>query len=81
MDCRQCQARIPDHGVIDLVDLVDLDRIEDFEAAFRTAIASGKPTLIAARITRLALPNYSPDPEGVLAAIWKGIKARFGLAD
>ena len=58
-----------------------VDRIEDFEEAFRTAIASGKPTLIAARITRLALPNYSPDPEGVLAAIWKGIKARFGLAD
>ena len=37
---------------------------DEFEDAFRRAIASGRPTLIDARITRLALPHYSPDPEG-----------------
>ncbi|XCC92886.1 thiamine pyrophosphate-binding protein [Salipiger sp. H15] len=52
---------------------------EDFEEAFRRAIASGRPTLIDARITRLALPHYSPDPEGILAAIWHGIRERIGV--
>lgn len=56
-----------------------VDRLEEFEDAFKAALASGKPTLIDARITRLALPHYSPHPEGVLAAIWSGIRDRFGL--
>ncbi|WP_170333088.1 thiamine pyrophosphate-binding protein [Ruegeria arenilitoris] len=56
-----------------------VDRLDEFEEAFRAALASGKPALIDARITRLALPNYSPHPEGVLAAIWSGIRERFGL--
>ncbi|WP_171175112.1 thiamine pyrophosphate-binding protein [Ruegeria sp. HKCCD8929] len=56
-----------------------VDRLEDFEEAFRTALACGKPTLIDARITRLALPNYSPHPEGILAAVWSGVRERFGL--
>ena len=39
-----------------------VDRIEDFEDAFRAAIASGRPTLIDAHITRLALPALQPQP-------------------
>ncbi len=56
-----------------------VNKLDEFEKAFAAALASGKPTLIDARITRLALPNYSPHPEGVLAAIWQGIRSRFGL--
>jgi acetolactate synthase-1/2/3 large subunit len=52
---------------------------DEFEDAFRAAIASGRPTLIDARITRLALPHYSPDPEGILAAIWNGVRERIGV--
>ena len=32
-----------------------------------------------ARIIRLALPDYSPDPEGVLAAIWNATRERIGV--
>lgn len=52
---------------------------EEFEEAFGKAVASGRPTLIDARITRLALPHYSPDPEGILAAVWSGIRERIGV--
>jgi acetolactate synthase-1/2/3 large subunit len=52
---------------------------DEFEEAFKKAITSGRPTLIDARITRLALPHYSPGPEGVLAAIWKGVRERIGV--
>ena len=55
-----------------------VDRIEDFEDAFRAALASGRPTLIDAHITRLALPHYSPSPEGVLAGVFERFSARFG---
>ena len=41
----------------------------------------GRPTLIDARITRLALPNYSPNPEGVLAAIWSAYGSASAAAD
>jgi acetolactate synthase-1/2/3 large subunit len=44
-----------------------------FEAAFRAALSSGKPTLIDASITRLALPHYSTNPAGILAAIEESI--------
>lgn len=43
--------------------------LDEFESAFRAALASGKPTLIDAHITRLAIPHYSPNPAGLLAAI------------
>ena len=49
-----------------------------FEHAFTKAIASGKPTLIDASITRLALPHYSPSPEGVLQGFWELIRQRLG---
>jgi acetolactate synthase-1/2/3 large subunit len=58
-----------------------VDRIGEFEDAFAAALESGRPTLIDARITRLALPNYSPNPEGVLAGIFERISSRFGGGD
>jgi len=46
-----------------------VESVEQFESAFREALASGKPTLIDAHITRLAFPHYCPNPAGLLAAI------------
>jgi acetolactate synthase-1/2/3 large subunit len=46
-----------------------VETLEQFESAFREALASGNPTLIDAHITRLAVPHYSPNPAGLLAAI------------
>jgi acetolactate synthase-1/2/3 large subunit len=39
-----------------------VETLEAFESAFQEALASGKPTLIDAVITRLAVPHYSPRP-------------------
>ena len=60
-------------------DGVAVEDEDDFETAFAAALASGRPTLIDARITRLALPNYSPDPEGVLSALFNGLRERIGV--
>src|SRR5262249_9593383 len=46
-----------------------VETLAEFEQAFKAAVASGKPTLIDAMITRLAIPHYSPNPAGVLAPI------------
>lgn len=46
-----------------------VNNLEQFELAFREALASGKPTLIDAHISRLAIPHYSPNPAGLMAAI------------
>jgi acetolactate synthase-1/2/3 large subunit len=46
-----------------------------FERAFKKALASGKPTIIDASITRLALPHYSPNPEGRLEGLWERLRA------
>jgi acetolactate synthase-1/2/3 large subunit len=46
-----------------------VDTLEQFESAFREALASGKPTVIDAHISRLAIPHYSPNPAGLMAAI------------
>ncbi|MFD0377820.1 thiamine pyrophosphate-binding protein [Streptomyces sp. NPDC127112] len=46
-----------------------VDTLDAFEQAFRAALASGRPTLIDARITRWAVPHYSPSPDGVLAGL------------
>ena len=45
------------------------ETLAEFESAFQQAVASGKPTLIDAVITRLAVPHYSPTPTGVIGAI------------
>ena len=54
------------------------ESLEEFESALKAALASGRPTLIDAAITRLALPHYSPSPEGILAGIWETVRKRFG---
>lgn len=59
-------------------------RVDDrkgFEKAFEAAIAANRPALIDARISRLALPNYSPSPEGILHALWERVGQRFGGDD
>jgi len=48
----------------------------EFETALGSALASGKPTLIDAWITRLAIPHYSPNPAGILAAIEESLKKK-----
>ena len=53
-----------------------VNSLNEFEAAFRSALASGQPTLIDARITRLAIPHYSPNPAGLLAAIEESIEKK-----
>jgi acetolactate synthase-1/2/3 large subunit len=57
-------------------DGVNVDKLEDFEVALESALASGRPTLINAHITRLALPHYSPSPRGVLAGLGEMIGER-----
>jgi acetolactate synthase-1/2/3 large subunit len=53
-----------------------VNSLGEFETAFRTALASGKPTLIDASITRLAIPHYSTNPSGLLAAIEEVIEKK-----
>jgi acetolactate synthase-1/2/3 large subunit len=53
-----------------------VDSVAEFEEAFRAALASGKPTLIDASITRRAIPHYSPNPSGILAAIEESIEKK-----
>jgi acetolactate synthase-1/2/3 large subunit len=53
------------------------ETLEEFEDAFRAALASGRPTLIDAKITRLAVPHYSTSPRGSIAGIVEMIEARF----
>ena len=57
------------------------ESLEEFEEAFKLALASGRPTVIDAAITRFALPNYSTTPEGILAGIWEGVRGRLGGDD
>ena len=54
-----------------------VETLEEFERAFDAALASKRPTVIDAKITRWALPHYSPSPEGTIAGILELIEARF----
>jgi acetolactate synthase I/II/III large subunit len=56
-----------------------VETLAEFEAAFSEALASGKPTLIDASITRLAIPHYSPTPQGLLAGIVESVEKKLGL--
>jgi acetolactate synthase-1/2/3 large subunit len=53
-----------------------VETIEQFEDAFRAALASNRPTVIDARITRWAVPHYSPSPDGVIAGLVEIIEDR-----
>ena len=57
------------------------ESLEEFEDAFKMALATRRPTVIDAAITRFALPNYSTTPEGILAGLWEGIRGRLGGDD
>jgi acetolactate synthase-1/2/3 large subunit len=48
----------------------------DFEKALAAALASGRPTLIDAKISRVDLPSFSENPEGLLASIWDRLTKR-----
>jgi acetolactate synthase-1/2/3 large subunit len=56
-----------------------VETVEQFESVFKAALILGRPTLIDVAITRLALPSYSPSPEGLLAGIWESIRKRIDL--
>jgi hypothetical protein len=47
------------------------------EAAFAAALASRRPSLIDARITRWAIPHYSPSPDGVIDGHVEMVEQRF----
>src|SRR5262249_46624791 len=47
---------------------------EEFEAAFKDALASRKPCVIDAKITRLAIPHASTSPRGTIAGIIETIE-------
>ncbi len=51
--------------------------LEEFEEAYAAALASGRPSVIDAHITRWALPHYSPSPDGVIDGIVEAVQARF----
>ena len=53
-----------------------VETLPEFEHALQAAIASGKPTLIDAAITRLAVPHYSPTLTGIVGAIEEAIEKR-----
>lgn len=56
----------------------DEDEDEDeFEQAFAAALTSGRPSVIDARITRWAVPHYSPSPDGMIDGLVEAIEERF----
>jgi len=54
-----------------------VETLGEFEDAFAAALASGRPAVIDAKITRWAVPHYSPSPDGVVAGLAEAIEARF----
>jgi len=57
-----------------------VETINEFETAFRAALRSGKPTLIDAAISHLAVPMYIPSPDGILEHIWEPVRKFFNLS-
>lgn len=54
-----------------------VNTLDDFETAYRAALASGRPTVIDAKITRWAVPHYSPSPDGVIDGLVEMVEERF----
>ena len=50
---------------------------DEFEQAFADALASGRPCVIDAHITRWAIPHFSTSPKGTIAGIVERIEERF----
>jgi acetolactate synthase I/II/III large subunit len=57
-----------------------VDTLDEFKDAFAAALASGRPTLIDAKITRWAIPHYSPSPDGVIDGLVELVEQRFRQA-
>ena len=53
-----------------------VDDEDGFEAAFADALASGKPSVIDAKITRWAIPHFSASPRGTIAGIVERVEQR-----
>jgi acetolactate synthase-1/2/3 large subunit len=53
------------------------ETLEEFETCFAQALASGRPSVIDARITRWAIPHYSSSPGGVIPGLVKMFEERF----
>jgi len=54
-----------------------VETLDEFKQAFAAALASGRPTLIDAKITRWAIPHYSSSPDGVIDGIVEMVEQRF----
>ncbi|MGH3775380.1 MAG: thiamine pyrophosphate-binding protein [Pseudonocardiaceae bacterium] len=54
-----------------------VETLDEFKDAFAAALVSGRPTVIDAKITRWAVPHYSPSPDGVISGIVEAIEKRF----
>jgi acetolactate synthase I/II/III large subunit len=52
------------------------ETLHEFEDAFQAALDSGRPSVIDTKITRWAVPHYSPSPEGVIAGLAEALEAR-----
>jgi acetolactate synthase I/II/III large subunit len=52
------------------------ETLEEFELCFAQALATRRPSVIDARITRWAVPHFSPSPDGVIAGIVKKAEER-----
>ena len=50
--------------------------LKGFEKAFAAALAARRPSVIDARITRLALPHYSSSPAGTIAGVLEMFRAQ-----
>ena len=50
--------------------------LRGFEKAYAAALASRRPSVIDAHITRFALPHYSPSPAGTIAGVLEMLQAR-----
>ena len=48
----------------------------EFEQAFGAALKSDRPAVIDAKITRWAVPHYSPSPDGLAAGLLEAVEAR-----
>jgi acetolactate synthase I/II/III large subunit len=54
-----------------------VESLDELEEAFAAALAAHRPTVIDAKITRWAIPHYSPSPDGVIDGIVERIEQRF----
>jgi acetolactate synthase I/II/III large subunit len=54
-----------------------VETLDEFTDAFERALLANRPTVIDARITRWALPHYSPSPKGVIHGFFETLEERF----